>query len=209
MSEIQPLNLFLGSLETKSVIIRWDPWSWKTQTAWLCSLWYTRIYSNVDFYKNWKQINKTIKFMSDIKKMEFDEKPWILILDEMWVNWNSRKSMSNDNIEFWKLWMLQRKFNLYVIRIAQQDFSFDKNQRLSAHLILHCSSIERYNKHPLVRVTKERLQKWSNNMTFDAERIINIISIQKRLWYTYNQLDQSVIIWKTKTKKQKDWKKEI
>lgn len=199
----QPLNLFLWKLETKSIIIYGDPGSWKTQTAWLCTLWYTRIYSNVDFYKNWKRTNTPIHYMSDIKKMEFDEKPGILVLDEMWVNWNSRKSMSKDNIEFWKLGMLQRKFNLYVVWIAQQDFSFDKNQRLSAHLILHCRALEFEDKDPVIVVTRERVLKGSSNFMFEAERIINILKIQKILWYSYNQLDQSVIIWKSKTEDQK------
>jgi len=205
MSEIDPLNLFLWEVETKSVIIYWEPGSWKTQTAWLCSLWYERLYSNVDFYKHWKKRNETIKFISDIKKLKFNEKPGLLILDEMWVNWNSRRSMSKQNIEFWQLGMLQRKFNIYTVWIAQQDFSFDKNQRLSASLILHCQAILRKNNTMLIRVTREKVLRGQNKFFFDAEWILNIISMQNALWYTYNQLDQSVIVWSEKTEKQKKW----
>lgn len=146
--------------------------------------------------------------MSDIKKMKFDTTPWILILDEAWVNNNSRRSMSNDNIEYWNLSRLQRKLNVYVVWIAQQDFTFDKVQRLGANLILNCYWIDLPNGWFMVNVTREKRIKGTNNFIFDAERNINVIAMMKRLWYTYNQLDESIIIWSKKTEKQKKGKKE-
>lgn len=200
------LNIFMWEITTKTVIIRGDPGSGKTQLGWLLTLWYTRIYSNVDFFKNWKLMNKQVKYMSDIKNIEFSETPGILLIDEMWVNGNSRKSMSKENIEFWELGMLQRKYNLYVVWIAQKDFSFDKNQRLSANLILHCRAIERKNYHMMVNITREKMHRTATShlMLFDAERNIDIINIMKHLGRKYNQLDQSKIIWKKTTAEQKE-----
>lgn len=194
MTEVEnsPVKVFSGSLETKSVLVYWLPWWGKTLTSWLLTCWYKRIYSNTDFYRYGKQINKKVTSMSQIKRLKFSETPWILVIDEVWINANSRNSQSDGNKLFGELSFIARKHNLYLVWIAQRLMSFDINQRDLSNLILHCKSVPRGKKHPLIHVTRER-DLWRGNTQFDAEWLIDIISIQKAFWATYNQLDQSRI----------------
>lgn len=120
-------------IQNKIITIYWKPWSWKTLLSLFFASFYCRkgskIYSNVDYFFNKKKINETIKDIKDIKKIPPQSQKWLVVVDEWWVNINSRRSMSDDNIELWQLWMLSRKKNIDIIVIAQLDYTIDKYYR--------------------------------------------------------------------------------
>jgi len=102
------------------------PWSGKTFFAMLLASTYAwPIYSNVDFFKNWKLRSKHIEKMSDINAIKFCEIKGVAILDESGINISSRRSMSEQNMEFLELWMLGRKKNIDIIVISQLERSVD------------------------------------------------------------------------------------
>ena len=79
---------------------------WKTFLASYIAYFYFlkkwTIYSNVDFYfkNNPIRVNKKIQKITDIKYIEFQETKWLIIIDEWWLNANSRRSISSQNMEF-------------------------------------------------------------------------------------------------------------
>ncbi len=117
------------TIKNKMYIITWDPWSWKSIFAsMLCST-YSEIWSNLNITYNWKNIVNTIKNIEDIAKVRFSEKKWVILLEEMWVNANSRRSFSEENMIFSELAMLGRKLNKDIFYIAQIRRTVDVNLR--------------------------------------------------------------------------------
>lgn len=61
-------------------------------------------------------------------------------MDESGVNINSRRSMSEQNLEISKLTFLSRKINCDLIYIGQIEGSIDKNIRDIATFTIHMNS---------------------------------------------------------------------
>lgn len=104
------------------------PWSGKTFLAVQMASTYPRwtIYSNVDIYENWKLISKPIRDIDDLERIPFTDEKGVILLDELWVNNNSRRAMSESNLIFWRLAMLWRKLNKDIYHIAQLEAMNDK-----------------------------------------------------------------------------------
>jgi len=101
--------------------------------VWMAS-YYERIHSNVDFF--WRapngaliKKNRDIKDLYDVEHIVYDDIPGVILLDEMGVNANSRKSMSKPNEIYNELLFLGRKANCSAIWIAQRFMSIDVNGR--------------------------------------------------------------------------------
>lgn len=178
-------------IDFKNIIIYWNPWAGKTIITNMIIDSYYRVYSNVNYYYEWIQINTRINWMKDLQKIKFSERPWVIIIDEWWINLNSRNFMSKQNMEFWELLFLGRKVNCYMVWISQRFKSLDVNQRELADLVIKMFKIRRYGKHPLFIATKEKMIR--NQLVFDQEWRIDIISWMKKCKKTYNTLESSKI----------------
>jgi hypothetical protein len=176
-------------IKTKIVSIYGLPGEWKTFFASFLSFFYARVYSNVDFFSNWKKRNVTIKTMSDINnKIKYNDKLGILILDEAWVNVNARRSMSNDNIEYWQLAMYSRKYNINICIISQLERMADVYFReMSSYNFEMHSYYTGPNYLIFESLIKDRYWSIIWNKKFDFIKFAN------KRHYTYNTLDKSII----------------
>ncbi len=64
--------------------------------------------------------------MKDASDIEYSDTKGVVVLDELGINNNSRRSMSKDNMELNELPMLSRKKNVDILFIAQLSFMGDK-----------------------------------------------------------------------------------
>lgn len=124
-------------VQNKMILIVGDPWSWKSFMASLLGSFYQEIYSNIKIEYFWKQISNDIRSIDDISKISFSEKKGCIILDEAWVNMNSRRFMTDENMRYWELAMLWRKLNKDIYIIAQMDYTVDKSVRNLCRYTIH------------------------------------------------------------------------
>ena len=200
MWEQSQANNIQQEVDTTTMIIHWKMRNWKTLNAICIALdYYPRIYSNVNIYKDWESIVNFLEGYQSIKNIRFSYTPWILVIDEAWLNVNSKDSFSKDNRLMQEVLFLIWKKNLSLIWIAQRFESIDVNARALVDLILQMTKIKRYNKHPIFKVVKQK-QKWGR-LEFINSYKLDSISILKELGITYNQLEESKL---SKTKDTKE-----
>lgn len=200
-------------IKNKTILITWDPWSGKT---FLCSFFAyhyfinkQRIFSNIDFFykKNPNRINKKIQKIQDIKYIEFQEQKGIIIIDEAWINANSRRSMSDKNLEFNELTFLWRKKNCDIIYIAQLWFSVDKYIRELATITINMMSYFISNNYLMyvMEIKKKDYLVWFKE--------IDLIRFSEECFFSYCTLESSKIESEKEVKKrekqEKNWQKKI
>lgn len=95
------------------------PGSWKTIMAMHVASYYKRIYSNFEIKRFWKKVSNVYKEIEELWEIPFNPIKGIIIVDEGWVNNNSRRSWSDMNMLFGELAMLWRKKNVDIIQISQ------------------------------------------------------------------------------------------
>jgi hypothetical protein len=176
-------------IKTRIISIYGLPWEWKTFFASFLSYFYNRVYSNVDFFQNWKKKNITIKTMLDLEtKIKYHDDVWILIIDETGANANSRNSMSERNQFFWRLAMYCRKYNINIVVISQLERMQDVYFREMSyyHFEMH-SYFTGPNYLMFDAMIKDRFWNIIANKTFDLIKFSNYFK------YTYNTLDKSLI----------------
>jgi len=181
----------MQEIKFKNIIIYWKGGEGKSIFCNLLVEGYDRIYSNNDFFQNWKKLNVSISNMATLNHIKYSDTPWIVIIDEWGVNLNSRRAMSKKNIEFSELLFLWRKINCYFIWISQRFTSLDSNQRELADLVIQMHKISRKGTHPIFIAMREKMIQ--NRLIFDAEWKIDVISRMKATWRTYNTLEKSLI----------------
>lgn len=191
MTEEIKKNIQDVEITFKSFIVYWKSWEWKTIFCNLLTDWFIRVYSNVDFFKNKKKINISITSIKDLKKIKFDVTPWIVIIDEAWINASSRNSLSSKNKSFSEFLFLCRKINCRIVWLAQRQKSLDINIRELADVVIRMYKISREWKHPLFIATREKIKNWKP--IFYNERFIDIISWMKMEKRSYNTLETSKI----------------
>lgn len=200
MSEQSNGNLIEQEIDTTTMIIHGKMRNWKTLNAICIALeHYPRIYSNVNIYKNWKSIVNFLEDYTYIKNIRFSYTPWILIIDEAWLNVNSKDWQSKDSRIMQEVLFLIGKKNLSLIWIAQRFESIDVNARALVDLILQMHKIKRYKNHPIFKVTKQR--QIGTRLEFINSYMLDSIAILKEYNITYNQLEESKL---TKTKDKKE-----
>lgn len=177
------------------------PGSGKTFFASFIAQFYPRVLSNIRIKKNWKQFTKDITTIDDLFAFPFDERKWLVIIDEWGVNNNARRSMSEWNLEMWKLAMLWRKLNCDIIMIAQLERMNDSYFRELATYSFECES--HYCKPPRGQ-TGAYLQfniSVKNRFWTIIKKIeIDLIASAKKMDYEYSTLDTSVIDRKKRTR---------
>ena len=92
---------------------------------------YDEIFCNYNLRIKWKKVN-IFRDYGFLRNLKFEEKKRLIILDEGWINFNSREFMRDENRAIWKLLFVSRKFNFDFIFISQYDFTLDKYIRYSA-----------------------------------------------------------------------------
>lgn len=176
-------------IKTRIISIYWLPWEWKTFFASFISFFYKRIYSNVDFFQNWKKRNITIKTLLDLEtKIKYDDEVWLLIIDETGANANARDSMSEKNKFYWRLAMYCRKYNINIIVISQLERMQDVYFREMSFFHFEMRSFFTGPNYLLFESTiKDRF--WN----ILAVKQFDLIAFSKLCKYTYNTLDKSLI----------------
>lgn len=177
-------------IDTNTFIVYGKMRNWKTLNAVCMALdFYPRIYSNVNIYKNGKSIVNFIETYQQLKTLRFSYTPWVLIIDEAWLNANSKDTFSWDNRLLQEILFLIWKKNLSLIWIAQRFESIDINARVLADAIIEMKKIKRKWKPPIFIAIKHKQKgsrlEWINSYYLDS------ISILKAYNITYNQLEES------------------
>lgn len=169
---------------------------------------YRLIYSNFEIFKGEVDINGSmlyehkvsndIKTMSDIEKIEYNEVKGVVVLDESGLNINSRRSASEDNMEYARLGMLGRKKNVDIIIIAQLERSVDVYFReLSTYTVEMKSFWEGSN------MQFEVTAKNRYGTTISVQHV-DLIKWANKENYRYNSLESSEIQKKVKKPKKED-----
>jgi len=176
-------------LDTLWIIIYWKQWGGKTTIA--LEIAYEnrpkRIYSNFSIFLNWKQINRPVNSAKDVTNIRYSKEPWIILIDEAWINANSKDGRSKDNRELIEVLFLVRKYNCSFCWISQRFGSIDVNARELSDLIIKMSKIRRYWKKPLFKATKQKCI-W-NNIEMDSIHIIDTLEIMNYDNLSYNTLE--------------------
>lgn len=197
MSDQSPSQNIEKEIDMMTYIIYGKMWAWKT-VLWIriaCD-YFPRIYSNVDIFHNWKSIVNPIEDYNKLDRIRFSYTPWVIVIDEAWLNANSKDTRSEDNRILQKVLFLWRKKNCSIIWIAQRFESIDINARQLADFIINVRKFKRWKKHPIFYVTKERM-KWAK-LLYCQKYKMDTIQEFKDNWITYNTLEDS----KMKTKKE-------
>lgn len=180
------------NIDTTTFIIYWKMRNWKTLLGILQALkFYPRIYSNFQIYDKGKSIVNFIDDFRKIEKIRFSYTPWVLVIDEAWLNANSKDTRGQENRLLQEVLFLIGKKNLSLIWIAQRYESIDVNARVLADYVFQCKKINRWDKTPLFRV-KKQIQRWTKLETLH-EYYLDSIGIMKMLNISYNQLEESRI----------------
>jgi len=130
----------MDPIQNKIITIAGFPWSWKTILSVFFSYFYDRIYANFQIKKNNKNYNTFYDDVSYLETISFEKTKWLIIIDEGWLNANSRRSMSNRNLMFGKLIFLSRKKNCDLVVIWQIEESIDCYfRKLSSYVFLMSS----------------------------------------------------------------------
>jgi hypothetical protein len=180
-------------VSTNTIIIYWYQWAWKTALAVMMWTDYLkRLYWNIEIKQNWKNVWTVIKDMSDISKLKYSKTPWMILFDEMWLNFNSKEHWTDKNKILSNFFFLVRKFNLSSVFISQRFTSIPVDMRELCSLIYKVEIVPIKWEVPKFRITREKLlQDWT--LEFIEEYIFNIIDYLKKYNIEYNTLESSTI----------------
>lgn len=196
-------------IQNKIIVILGDPGKGKTLISSYYTYWYfinnRNIFSNVDYFyqkKEYWPVNYRISTIGDLEKIEFQKEKGLIVMDESGVNINSRRSMSEQNLEISKLTFLSRKINCDLIYIGQIEGSIDKNIRDIATFTIHMNSwfaekdylvfeMEVYKKEILLWFKKIDLFRFVNETSFfySSTEISKIFDINKEIKKMKNELN--------------------
>jgi hypothetical protein len=162
---------------------------------------YTRIFANFEIYKNekfekiyWKKkeiykrmINNLIRTYEELNNIQYSDNKWVLIIDEAWINFNSRNSMSKMNKKFNELMFISRKKNLDIIIIWQLFFTIDKvlRQLSTYNFVMNWKKWENFEYFIYKNTTFGEILLWTKK--------INLLKILSNLQLEYNTLDVSIL----------------
>lgn len=175
-------------LKNKILLITWLPWSWKSFFAMFLASFYERIYSNLKIYENWKKRNIDILTMDDIEALDYHETKWLALLEEMGLNANARRWMSNQNLDFIRLGVLSRKKNVDIIIISQLERIVDVVLRELCSASFEMSSYFSKKDYLLFNIEVK-------NRSWQLVKMINadLIKFTNRYYWTYDTLETSEI----------------
>lgn len=190
-------------VDINTFIIHWKMWSWKTLLSIaICTDYYKRVYANFSIFEHWQILNKIVSSYSEIENIRFSYTPWILIIDEAWINANSKDWRSLDSRILQELLFLTRKKNLTLIWIAQRYESIDVNARVLADCIFEMVKLK-WKKRPRFIINKQKQKRGSQTLEWRGSYNFDLIWFLDFYWLTYNQLEESRMK-KTNRKKEQE-----
>lgn len=192
-------------IKFKNIIIYGKSWEWKSIILNLIAQDYKRIYSNIKLFQDkrvkvknkfvfeTKLITKTIKRASEFEDIKYEKEPWLIIVDESWINVSSRESMSAKNKLFSRVLFLWRKANCYIIWLTQRLKSIDINQRELSNLILEMHKIYRVGfAYPLFTAQKVKLK--GEKKEFLQKYTLDMILYMRLTRRSYDTLETSILM---------------
>lgn len=151
-----------------------------------------RVYWNIDIFEHDINITNRIDSIDTLSSFKYEKKPWIVLFDEVWLNFNSKQHWSEKNQTLSKFFFLVRKFNLSSIFISQRFGSVPVDMRELVDYIFEVKSIHRKGLHPIFSITRQSTDnEW--NLVFEEERQFDIIKYLQIHWISYNTLESSII----------------
>lgn len=184
-------------IQNKLVYILGKPGKGKTFCAVFVASFYNRIYSNFEILKNGRKINKDIKTIKDATEIDYNDEKWIIVLDELGINNNSRRSMTNDNMELNELPMLSRKKNVDILYLAQLSFLGDKVFREMANFEFKMNSWFDGKDHLMFWADIYTRDEWKS--FFHKSVLMDLMEFSVLTGVTYNSLEESRMTKKAKT----------
>jgi len=152
----------------------------------------SRIYWNVKISFKGVNITHEITHHKQFEEMRLSTSPWYMIIDEIWMNFNSKDAVTKKNKAFSNFLFLQWKYNLSTIWLAQRWNSIPVDFRELATRIFEVKKILRSWKHPLFAVIQYKLMNdWE--LEFVREDIVDMISILSKWDLSYDTLETSYI----------------
>lgn len=198
-------------IDMKTIIIHWKMRQWKTITAIHMALdekYNWRIYSNVDIYHYGKSIiTKKIVDFTELDRIRFSYTHWLIIIDEAWINANSKDSFWETNRLLQKILFLAWKKNCSVMWIAQRYDSIDINARVLADIIIKVKKIRRWKLHPTFILTRQRQKRLQ--LEFIQQYKLDVIWELKVIGITYDTLEESVMTNNIAQKRKKQEKEKL
>lgn len=185
-------------VDTRTTIIHGHQGAGKTLFGVLIASWFfdeirnPRIYWNVWIYKNENLITQKIYSISNLEDFQYSPIPWVVIFDEMGLNFNSKNHTSDKNKSLSNFFFLVRKFNLSSIFISQRFGSVPVDMRELADYIFELNIIPRKWLHPIFSITRQSTDaEWI--LQFEEEYHFDIIKYLQIFWFSYNTLESSII----------------
>lgn len=191
-------------LQTKIISITWLPGSWKSFFAMYLASFYDQIFSNLKIYCDDVKMSNDIITMEDIAGIWFHEKKSVTILDEWALNFNSRRSMSNQNLSFIELGVLSRKHHTDIIHISQRERFVDVWLRELSWATFELESYYIWKDYLIFEITvKNRFGQFVKTMKADLFEFS-----QKHKW-TFSTLEQSRIEKQKKEPEKRYWLEDL
>lgn len=175
------------------------PWSGKSFFATFLASFYREIFSNLDITRMGILVSNRMKDLKDAKKIWFSNVKWCILIEEAWVNINSRKWQSEENMEFSALGMLWRKKNKDIIVIAQLARTVDINIR---ELCKYRFDMRSFRVGSWIMFEVTIYDRWGNIMW---SKEIDLVRWANMTGFSYNTLEESIIT----NKKEKNKKEKI
>ena len=175
-------------IKTRIISVYWLPWEWKTFFVSFLASFYDRVYSNVDFYRNWVKQNTTIKTELDLSKIKYSDTKWLLVIDENGNNTNARDSMSDRNKFMNRLASYSRKYNINICTISQLERMQDVVFR---EMSFYNFEMRSYFTGPNYLMFDLMIKDRFGNIIW--VKTLDLIKFSKICNYTYNTLDKSLI----------------
>ena len=183
-------------INNRKIIIHWEQGHGKTLFWVFLAFTYTRIYSNVDITYNNKKINIILSKIEEFETLfNYNSIPGVTLLDETWINFNSKKGMSQANETLQKWFFLSRKYNVTPIFIAQRFGSVpvDMRELASKYWIIEMKKVHRKRyAYPLFTVNMQTVDnEWAltTHKTFE----IDLIKFFDTFDIKYDTLQSSLI----------------
>lgn len=178
--------------------IIWERWAGKTQLSSIIASDYPVIYSNYQLKIKWKKVFQytgTLSFWSDWNaylwniKLEKTNHKEIILVDEAWINYNSKKSQTQENMSFSEFVIVSRKYNKDLVFITTQDYSINKDFRFETNFWFNCQKRfdEDWNFYTLVEKLKLNRNTWNVDLLDDYK--LYWIQLMKELGIEYDTTD--------------------
>jgi hypothetical protein len=184
-------------LDTELILIYWKQRHWKSMFATIlaCDR-ISRLYWNVAIKFNWfdvvHKINHHLQFETDFKIGSYS-RPWYIIVDEIWKNFNSKKAMTKKNEVFSDFIFLQWKYDLSTIWIAQRWSSIPIDLKELATQIFEIKKINRSWTYPVFKIIRKELLDDMETLEFISEETFDMIWFLNKINVTYDTLETSII----------------